>query len=143
MNPILKNILAVIAGIVIGSLVNIGLIILGNNLMPVPGGCDMMNMAQEELMACLKAAMPSFEAKHFITPFLAHALGTLMGAFVTAKIAATKQKVFALVIGVWFLIGGISAVMQLAGPIWFNVLDIVVAYIPMALLGWKWAGSKN
>ena len=143
MNPILRNILAVIAGIIIGSLVNMALIIIGGNIIEAPGGCDMSTMSQQELMDCLKAAIPSFEFKHFVFPFLAHALGTLVGAFVAAKIAATKQKVFALVIGVWFLIGGIMNVASLGGPMSFNVVDIVLAYIPMAYLGWKFAGGKN
>jgi hypothetical protein len=42
---------------------------------------------------------------------------------------------FALAIGVFFLIGGIVNVFMLPSPVWFTILDLAVAYIPMAWLG--------
>jgi hypothetical protein len=42
---------------------------------------------------------------------------------------------FALAIGVLFLIGGIAVNYLLPGPLWFSVIDLVIAYIPMAYLG--------
>ncbi|SMD36357.1 hypothetical protein SAMN04488029_2849 [Reichenbachiella faecimaris] len=135
MNPILKNILALIAGIVIGSLVNIGLIMLGHALVPPPEGMNPMDLES------LKEFMPMFETKHFIGPFLAHGLGTLAGAFATAKIAANHQLKFALAIGVWFLYGGISMVLDFPSPMWFNVLDLSMAYLPMAWMGWQISSS--
>ena len=64
MNPILRNILAVIAGIVIGSVVNMSLITVSGSIIPPPEGTDLST--QEGL----QAAMPFFEPKHFIFPFL-------------------------------------------------------------------------
>ena len=43
MNPVLKNILAVIGGIAIGMGVNMGLIILSGSIIPPPEGVDPMN----------------------------------------------------------------------------------------------------
>jgi hypothetical protein len=86
-------------------------------------------------MESLKSSMHLFEAKHFIFPFLAHALGTLAGAFLSALIAASHKMKFALAIGVFFLIGGIVNVFMLPSPVWFTILDLAVAYIPMAWLG--------
>ena len=40
------------------------------------------------------------------------------------------------------LSSGISAVMMIPAPLWFNVLDLVVAYIPMAYLGGKLVAKK-
>lgn len=134
MNPILKNILAVIAGIVLGSIANMALIMLGHTLIAPPEGMNPMDPES------LKAYAHLLEAKHFIAPFIAHAAGTFVGAFVAAKIAANHQMKFALVIGVLFLLGGISMVMDLPAPLWFNILDLGFAYIPMAWLGWKSAG---
>ncbi|MEO9805801.1 MAG: hypothetical protein ABJF04_21265 [Reichenbachiella sp.] len=137
MNPILKNILAaLVTGIIIGSIVNIGLIMLGHVIIPPPEGMNPMDMES------LKAHMPLFETKHFIAPFLAHALGTLVGAFTAAKIASNHQMKFALAIGVWFLYGGASMVMDFPSPMWFNVLDLVGAYLPMAWIGWKLTEKK-
>lgn len=133
MHPILRNILAVIAGIVVGSLVNMGLINISSSVIPLPEGVEMSTPEG------LKAGVHLFEPKHFIFPFLAHALGTLTGAFVAAKLAANNKMKFALGLGVFFLIGGITAVYMIPAPMWFNILDLVVAYIPMAWLGGKLA----
>lgn len=135
MNPNLKNFLAVIAGVVVGSIVNMGLIFLGHAIVPPPEGFEPMDF---ERMAEMFA---QFEAKHFIMPFFAHAIGTLVGAFTAAKIAATHNMIIALVIGVWFMYGGVTMIMDYPSPMWFNVLDLVVAYIPMGYLGWKLSGK--
>ncbi len=132
----MKNILAVVAGVVIGSIVNMGLITVSGSIIPPPEGADVTTMEG------LKAAMHLFQPKHFIMPFLAHALGTLVGAFCAAKIAANRKMTFALVIGAFFLIGGIANVFMLPSPVWFAVLDIVAAYIPMAWLGGRLAGAS-
>ena len=138
MNPILKNVLAVLAGIATGWIVNMGLIILSPSIIPFPEGMIPGDMES------LEAHVHLFTPKHFIMPFLAHALGTLAGAFVTTKIAATHQLKLALLIAAFFLLGGIMMVVQLPGsPMWFNVLDLVLAYIPMGYLGWKLAAKKE
>lgn len=136
-NTIVMNILAVVAGILIGSAVNMGIIMISGSIIPPPEGVD--NTTTEGL----KAGMHLFEAKHFIFPFLAHALGTLAGALVTAKIAASHKFKFALAIGVFFLIGGITSIMMLPSPLWFTVLDLLLAYIPMAWLASKLAIISN
>lgn len=133
MNPILKNVLAVIAGVIVGIAVNMGLIMLSSSVIPPPAGVDPTDMES------LKENMHLFEAKHFIFPFLAHALGTLAGAFLAAKLAASHHMNIALGIGAFFLLGGITNVMMLPAPTWFAVLDLVVAYIPMGWLGGKLA----
>jgi len=87
--------------------------------------------------------MHLFEPKHFLFPFLAHAIGTLIGAFAASKFAATKQRSMALIVGILFLIGGTINVFLLSAPMWFNATDLIVAYIPMAIIGWKLAGSRS
>lgn len=129
MNPIIRNILAVIAGAVVGSIVNMLILKLNGILIPLPEGADLSTMQG------LKDSMHLFEPKHFIVPFLAHAGGTFVGAWVAALIAATRKMTFALVIGVFFLIGGIANIFMLPSPVWFIIVDLVLAYIPMAWLG--------
>ena len=65
------------------------------------------------------------------------ALGTFAGAFTTAKIAANHKMKFALGVGIVFLAGGITNVFMLPSPIWFTVIDLVGAYIPMGYLAGK------
>ena len=57
-----------------------------------------------------------FTPINFICPFLAHALGTLAGAFVAAKLAAGHCVKCAMGIGVFFLMGGTAAASMLGGP---------------------------
>jgi len=131
MNPILKNIGAVVAGLVVGSIVNMGIVMLSGSVIAPPEGGDITTMEG------LKATMHLFEPKHFIFPFLAHAIGTLVGAYVAAKLAATRNMTMALIIGVFFFIGGSINVSMLGGPLWFTILDLAMAYIPTAYLGGK------
>lgn len=133
MNPVLKNTLAVVAGIIGGSVVNMGIINLSGSVIPPPSGADVTTMEG------LKATMHLFEPKHFLMPFLAHALGTLAGALIAASIAATRKMTFALVVGCFFLAGGIANVVMLPSPLWFTVTDLVFAYLPMGYLGGRMA----
>lgn len=136
MNPILRNILALVVGYIVGSIVNMSLIIIGLLLMPVPG----VELFDFEAYA---EAAPSLEFRHFIFPFLAHALGTMVGALVAGRMAASRKMIMSMIIGVAFLIGGIQAVNTIPAPTWFTALDLVVAYIPMAWLGGRLAQKKN
>ncbi len=133
MNPILKNILAVIAGIIAGSVVNIALVNIGPLVVPLPEGADVSTTE------ALAKSMPLFSPVNFLFPFLGHALGTLAGAFVAAKLAASHKMKFAIGLGVFFLLGGITAAAMIGGPVWFIVADLVLAYIPMGFLGGKLA----
>ena len=133
MNSVVKNILAVIAGAIFGGIVNMSIIMVSGSLIPPPEGADLTTMEG------LKASMHLFTPINFLMPFMAHALGTLAGAFLTAKVAATYKMNLALLIGVLFLAGGIANVFMLPSPTWFSITDIVVAYIPMAYLGGKLA----
>jgi hypothetical protein len=137
MSPIIRNILAVIAGIMLGMIVNMGIITISSSIIAPPEGVDVTDMES------LKASLHLFEPRHFIFPFLAHALGTLVGAFVVARIAATHKMKFALGIGVFFLLGGIANIMMLPSPLWFTILDLVGAYIPIAWIGAKLADNSK
>lgn len=137
MNPVVKNIIAVIIGLIVGSVVNMGIVMLSGVLIPPPNGADVTTMEG------LRETLPLFEPKHFLMPFLAHALGTLAGAFMAVKIAATRKLLCALIIGLFFLAGGLWSAFLLKGPSWFLTLDLGLAYIPMAWLGWKIAHFRK
>lgn len=137
MKSFIFNFIAVLGGLVIGSIVNMALVSLGGELIPPPIGADVSSMEE------LKKAMPLFTAQHFLFPFLAHAMGTLCGAAFAAKVASTHKLIIALVIGVAFLAGGIMMVFSLPSPMWFNVLDLSAAYLPMAYIGYKLIKKKD
>lgn len=129
MHPILKNVLAVLAGVLIGGALNMAIIMVSSSIIPPPEGADLKTMEG------LKTSMHLMEPKHFLMPFLAHALGSLVGAIITAFIVPKQKMVYAIGIAVWFMIGGVMNIFMLPSPTWFTVIDLVGAYLPMGLLG--------
>jgi len=58
MNPIIKNILAVLSGGILGSAVNMGIIMISSSIIPPPDGADVTTM--EGLKASLFISTPTF-----------------------------------------------------------------------------------
>jgi hypothetical protein len=129
MPNLLRNALALFAGIAIGGGVNMALITLSPSLIPLPVGADVSSAEG------LSKAMHLFQPRHFIMPFLAHAVGTLTGALAAYLIAASYRAHIAYVIGAVFLCGGVAASVMIPAPTWFIALDLLAAYLPMAWLG--------
>lgn len=105
------------------------LIVLSPSIIAPPPGVDVTNAES------LSASMHLFEPRHFVMPFLAHALGTLVGAFTAYLIAATYRVPIAYAIGAVFLCGGVAAGFMIPAPKWFIGVDLLVAYLPMAWVG--------
>jgi len=125
------NIIAVVLGLVIGMVVNMLIIKYGSVLIPNPDGY--INTNEEGMRATMHLLTP----KHFIIPWLAHALGTLSGAIIAFKIARIHQFYMASIVSLFFLVGGTYMVIILPSPTWFNIVDLGLAYIPMA-----WIANK-
>ena len=137
MSPRMRSVLAVVVGAVVGGVVNMGLIWLSPSLIPPPEGVDVTTTEG------LKAGIHLFEPKHFLMPFLAHALGTFVGALVAFRLAVVNKVRAAYLVGVLFLIGGIAASTMIPAPTWFIALDLLVAYLPMAWLAIRLSGSSD
>lgn len=131
MPAVLKNILAVVAGLLVGSVVNMGLIMVSGKIIPPPAGADVTTGEG------LKASMHLFKPINFLFPFLAHALGTLAGGAFAARFSATRKLVSSIIVGFFFLAGGTANVFMLPSPLWFTITDLGLAYLPMAYLGYK------
>jgi len=129
MKTIIRNTLALFSGGLIGMVVNMGLIITGNQLFPFEDDMNPMNAMNWEL-------------KYFIFPILAHAIGTLAGAYIAAKFSDRYHMIFAFCIGLFFLLGGITMVFILPAPVLFILIDLLIAYIPMSWLGWKMSNKR-
>lgn len=130
---ILKLIFAVVLGLVLGGATNMSLIMVSSHVIPPPVGADMTTAEG------IRATLPQLEARHFLFPFVAHAFGTLVGAFIAARATPRHKLVGALIVGSLFLVGGVMAARMIPAPTWFIVLDLVVAYFPFALLGFALA----
>lgn len=126
---LLRNALALVGGIAIGGAVNMALITLSPSIIAPPAGVNVNDAAS------LSASMHLFEPRHFVMPFLAHALGTLTGSLASYLIAATYKVPMAYVVGAFFLCGGVVASFMIPAPGWFIALDLVAAYLPMAWVG--------
>lgn len=136
MKLILVGVLAVVAGLFVGCFVNMGLIMLGSVLVPPPGGTG-------DTVESIRENIHLFKPINFLFPFLAHALGTLVGAFVAAKIAGRHTILLGMIIGAFFLIGGLMMVFMVGGPAWFIACDLLLAYLPMGYLGARLAGTRK
>lgn len=130
-----RNIIGVIVGIVVGSVVNMGLINIGHMIIPPPAGVDLSSMEG------LASTIHLFEPKDYVFPFIAHAVGPLVGTFVAMLIAVSHKMKIAIGMAVFFLLGGIFANIMIPAPFWFKALDLIVAYVPMSLLGAKLGGA--
>ncbi len=131
-----RNVLALVVGVLIGGFVNGFLVSVGPAVIPLPEGADVSTMEG------LRESMNIFTPINFLFPFLGHALGTLVGAFIAAKLAVSHHFKFAMGVGAFFLVGGIYMVMSVGGPLWFNAADLILAYIPMGWLGARLAGKR-
>jgi hypothetical protein len=83
---IVRNILAVVIGFVIGGIVNWGILTVGHTLMPPPAGFDGSSM--EGVASTIHLLQPL----DFIVPFLAHALGPFVGVLSAMFIAVRRSR---------------------------------------------------
>ena len=115
-------------------MLNGALIDVSRQIIPPPVGFDLTTAEG------LQAAMPHMGPEHYFFPFLAHALGTLLSAVLITRFLKSQQFVFSMMVGILFLLGGVSMVVMLPEtPIWFVLVDLIGTYIPMAYLGYKLA----
>jgi len=123
----IRNILAVIAGLAAGMAVNMALIMLNAHvLFPMPEGTD---MSDPEQMNAYIATLPTAA---FVVVLVAHLGQSFVGGWTAARIGASKPMVLAMIVGVLSLVGGVLNMMQLEHPTWMYVelpLYLVVAWL--------------
>ncbi len=108
----------------------------GHAIMLPPAGFDGNSM--EGVASTIHLLKPI----DFIVPFLAHALGPFVGVLVAMFIAASGRKTIAIILACLFLAGGIAANVMIPAPMWYRVVDVLFAYVPMTFLGWKLSGKN-
>ena len=129
MPKLLRFVIAVVLGFAAGSAVNMGLILVSGSVIPPPAGADLTTTQG------LTASLHLLEPKHFVFPFLAHALGTFVGAFVATLLTPHRARGPAYVVGTLFFLGGCAAAFMLPAPAWFIAVDLIGAYGPPTLAG--------
>jgi hypothetical protein len=133
MKQTILNLFVFATCVLVGAMLNGIIINFSGDIIPGPDGFDLKT---EE---GLKLALPFMEPRHFIMPFLAHALGTLVGAFLVTLFIKERKLFRALLVGFLFFLGGTYMVFKLPSPLWFDAVDLGLAYIPMAWIGYKLA----
>ena len=126
MNPILKNALAIIVATVAMMAANMAVLMACSIVVP--------DLAQVNLHA-----LAGLELLYFLPPFLAHSLGTLVGAVIATKMATSEKCGAAITVGAIHLAGGVAATFMIDAPTWYDLIDVSLAYIPVAWIGWKLA----
>lgn len=131
MKKVLLAAIAIYSGILVGHEINWQVLAIGMNVIPLPQGVDFTSLES------LKSSIHLLEFRHYVTPFLAHSLGSVAGALVGSTLITSNQLKIGLATGFIFLFEGIIDVVAIPAPTLFDVIDLSMAYLPMA-----WAGSK-
>ena len=130
---VLLDLVVFVGAVLVGAAVNGGVLQVGAGLVPLPEGLPPeANMNTPE---GIRAAVPHLAPLHFLFPWLAHAIGTLAGAVIAARWTSLRMRtIAAFAIGLLFFSGGLWMATQIPDPLWFVVLDLSLAYLPMAWL---------
>lgn len=122
----LRNIGAVVAGIIVGMIFNLAGIELNTVFFPAQEGVDLTDMKQ------LQTHMDKLPATAFLVVMVAHLGQSFFGGWVAARIAASHVMTMAMIIGVFSLVGGIVMMVWIKGPTWMYLelpLYLVVAWL--------------
>lgn len=111
----LRNLAAVLAGLVVGSAVNMALITLNMFvLFPAPAGID---MGDPVAMNAYVAGLP---ASAFLVVMAAHLGQALVGGWVAARLGSRPVRL-AMIVGIATLVGGAVNLMTIRGPDWMFI----------------------
>lgn len=130
---ILRKILAVLVAMIATGIV-VGLVQqIGNKMYPLPAGTNPQN--PDDIAKYVENA--PFMAIFFV--IISYAAGALTGGFVSTLIAPDRKKIYAIIIGIIFLITSIYMMVTIPSPIWFWICGILIWLL--VLVGWKMAVS--
>lgn len=135
---LLRCFAGLLAGLFLGGLVNMLILGVTGALVPPPEGVDPNSLES------IRANIGSYSLLQFVAPFVAHAGGTLVGAFLATIIGGFTRMYAGLMVGGLFLVGGIMMIVMIPEtPLWFTATDLVLAYLPMGWLGWRVAHAMR
>lgn len=125
-----RNILAVIAGVILAGIVTYAVQTVGHQVYPPPENLDIKNL---EAMKAYVATLP-MGALLFV--LLAYVLGSFAGGWLAAKIARSSQIHVPLTVGGVQLFFGLINLLMIPHPLWFAIAAVIV-FLPAAFLGGK------
>lgn len=119
MSPILRNVLAIVAGVVVGLVVITSVQFVNNVIFPPPPGIDLSDPA------AMKAAVGSLPAGAFIVLILGYLVGTTAGCWTAGRIAAEGQRRVMRLVALVFVVGGILNFRSIPHPTWVVVASFL------------------
>ena len=108
----LRNVAAVVAGLVAGMVFNMALIQLNTVFFPLPEGTTMADTPQ------MREAIKAMPGAAWILVMIAHLGQAFVGGWVAARLGASHRMALALVVGVLSLAGGVANAVMLDTPAW-------------------------
>ena len=131
--PPLRSVIAVCAGIFVGALMIYAVQIVAHAVAPLPVKMDPSDPAST------RAAMASMTTRNYLGLLFAYLAGPTIGCWLAARMAPSRALVHAVVVGAFFLVGGIGNFMKLPHPAWF-VAASVLAFAAAPFLGTRMSG---
>ena len=122
---------AIVVGALVGMMVMMGLHMATTLVYPMPPGLDIMSADPAQQVA-FKAWMGTLPAGAFVLTTLAHGIGCMCGAIVGTLIVGRRSVIPAVVIGLFFTVGGISNLGEVPHPAWFAFVDLPI-YLALAV----------
>lgn len=129
----IRKTLAVLGGVVAGAIAVMLGVTVSSTVYPPPKGLDLQDA---KAMADYIAGLP---AGAFLIVLAAHGSGSLIGAAVCTWIAQQRWWLGGVILGLFFLAGGIMNLRAVPHPLWFAIVDIA-QYVPLGLAGVYVAG---
>ncbi len=111
---VVRNILGFVVGIVLGSLVNMGVLMISWMLWPLPEGMDFNDPSQQQAFADYVASLP---AAAFLLVLLAHLGQAAAGGWLAARIAEHPFALAMTIAGLTFA-GSLYNLIVLPAPVW-------------------------
>jgi hypothetical protein len=133
MHPLVRSILAILAGIIVGSVIIAALEFVGHLVYPLPEGLDPRDPVDRKALEDYVANAPV--GSHLLL-LLAYAVGTFVGAWLAAALAGRKPIVHGIIAGAFFLLATIANLQMIEHPTWFVVVNLVLV-LPLAYAGAK------
>jgi hypothetical protein len=130
MNPILRNVLSVVAGLMAGVVVIMVVEGAGHTIYPPPPGLEPAELMKQIPTGAL------------LMVELGAVLGSLTAGAVASKLGVAKWPWLSVIVGVVLTLAGVSTLVMLPHPMWFSVLS-TLTFVPMAMLGGRLVGKRE
>jgi hypothetical protein len=126
---ILRSVFGVLAGVIVGSGLVAVIEAFGRSVYPPPPGLDPRDAE------ALREHIASLPAGALLIVAVAHLIGPMVGAWLSAKIAGRRPMLHAIVTGAVFLFFGIVNLFLVPHPLWFTALDLLMYPLAAWLAG--------